>query len=219
MRFLARLFSPTGLYHSVMVGAVVLLGFFLLRNQIVTSIYQDKVAALAADYTALAEQYNLAVQRTAVTELEVGADSLAVRIRTLDGEIRLIPTPFDPRHEIFVDYLVGDGRIWIRRVFDQSTPPERALVIDPLWADADWSKPGLSHGQAIYRALRPGVWSIQVSGNGALSLEPRDRSLPEQLVAKPPVRSFEEMQMELQQDVGAIGLEDIWHFCTGWMCR
>lgn len=214
-----RLFSPSAIYQTVVGCAVVLLGFFLLRNQIVTAIYRDKVTTMAAEYATLAEQYNLAVQQTAVTELEVGEGRLSVRIRTLDGRVQMIPTPFDPRREIYVDYLVGDGRIWIRRIFDQATAPERAQVIDPIWADVDWDRPGLSHGQAIYRALEPGIWTIQVSGNGSLSLERRNRSAPEQLVASPPVRAFEQTQMEIRQETQDIGIQDIWRFCTGWLSQ
>ena len=118
---------------------------------------------------------------------------------------------------IFVDYLVGNGRIWIRRVFDDATPPENGMVIDPVWEVVDWKNAGLSYGKIVYRALEPGIWSIQVSGNGALSLEPSTGSHPDALAAAPEIRTFEEIRLALDAEVQAITFGDLWDYCCGWL--
>jgi hypothetical protein len=207
-----RYFFPLLVTTALLTG-----GFFWLKEEVTSSIYRSKLEAMAAEYTALADRYNHAVRQSAITELEVAGDTVTVLIRTTDGRIRRIPTTLDPRHEIYVDYLVDNGRIWIRRIFDQTTPPEKALVIDPVWDVVDWDTSGLEFGKAIYRALQPGIWSIQVSGNGALSLERVAESRPEFLQASPEIRSYEEIKLSLDREVEAIGLKDIWNYCTGWV--
>ena len=113
-------------------ACVVVSGFFWLREEVTSQIYRNKLEAMALEYAELADRYNHAVRQSAITELEVTTDSVAVLIRTIDGEVKRIPTPYDPAEEIFVDYLVGNGRIWIRRIFDESTAPGNGLVIDPV---------------------------------------------------------------------------------------
>ena len=206
---------PRYIFPGFLTACVLVSGFFWLREEVTSQIYRNKLEAMAAEYADLADHYNHAVRQSAITELEVTTDSVAVPIRTIDGEIKRIPTPYDPRREIFVDYLVGNGRIWIRRVFDQSTSPEKAMVIDPVWETVDWKNGGLSHGKVVYRSLQPGTWSIQVSGNGALSLEPAPESRPEALVAAPEIRSFEEIQIALDAEVQSITVGDLWDYCCG----
>lgn len=210
MQRISRYFLP-----GLLTAGIIVCSFFWLKEEVTSRIYRNKLELLAADYAALADQYNHAVRQSAITELEVTTDSVSILVRTIDGEVRRIATPFNPKKEIFVDYLVGNGRIWIRRVFDQATAPENALVIDPLWDFVDWKGAGLNYGKIIYRSLDPGLWSIQVSGNGALTLEPVDSSTISQLVASPEVRSFEEIRIELDQSVKDIRLADLWHFCLG----
>jgi hypothetical protein len=188
-------------------------GFFWLREEVTTRIYQQKLEALAAEYSDLADQYNHAVRQSAITELLVTENQVTVLVRTIDGSVRQIETPFDPKQEIFVDYLVSNGRIWIRRLFDQSTPPEDGLLIEPDWDVIDWKNPDIQYGKAIYRSLQPGTWSIQVSGNGALSLEPAPESHPELLAAAPKIRTYEEIRIELNQEVESISFQDLWNFC------
>lgn len=210
MRSVSRYILPAFLTTCVMVS-----GFFWLREEVTSQIYRNKLESMAAEYAELADRYNHAVRQSAITELEVTEASVAVLIRTIDGEVKRIATPYDPREEIFVDYLVGNGRIWIRRVFDDNTPPENGLVIDPVWDRVDWKDSGLSYGKVVYRALEPGTWSIQVSGNGALSLEPATSSHPDALAAAPEIRSFEEIQLALEAEVQAITFEDLWDYCCG----
>jgi len=188
-------------------------GFFWIREEVTTRIYREKLQDLSQEYAALADRYNHAVKQSAVTELEVTQDSLSVVIRTIEGTIRRFDTPYNPKNEIFVDYIVGNGRIWIRRIFDESTPPEDAMVIDPLWEVVDWKMSGLDYGKIVYRSLEPGLWSIQVSGNGSLSLEPVDSSRIASLQAAPDLRRFEEIRLSLDREVENISLGDIFQFC------
>ena len=200
-------------FPTLVTAALLVCGFLWLREGVTSAIYRDKLETLAVEYAALAEQYNEAVRQSAITELEVTEDEVTVLIRTLDGTIRRIQTPFHPQRELYVDYLTGDGRIWIRRLFDQSTPPDEALVIDPVWDQVDWSAGNVNYGKAIYRSLEPGIWSIQVSGNGALSLEKVAASRSDLLQASPAIRSYEEIRLALDAEVKAISLRDIWNYC------
>lgn len=184
-------------------------GYRMLRADAVEDIYRERLETLAQAHDQLAERYNRAVKATAVTELLVTPDAVAVRVRTAAGTIQTIPTPFSPAGEIYVDYAVKDGRLLIRRVFDQRTAPERAVVIDPALAELDWSSDTLRLGKAVYRGgLTPGVWTIAVSGSGALSLEKTDT--PADLAAAPPIETFEEVQIELDRDINAVTLADVW---------
>lgn len=206
---------PRYIFPGFLAACVLVSGFFWLREEVTSQIYRNKLEAMAAEYAELADRYNHAVRQSAITELEVTTDTVAVLIRTIDGEVKRIPTPYNPREEIFVDYLVGNGRIWIRRVFDAGTAPQDGLVIDPVWEVVDWADTNLSYGKVVYRALAPGIWSIQVSGNGALSLEPATGSHPEALAAAPEIRSFEEIQLSLDAEVQSISMGDLWDYCCG----
>jgi hypothetical protein len=185
------------------------LGFMWVREEVKSRIYREKLDQLATDYAALTVHYNEAVRQSAITELEVTEDSLNILVRTTEGIVQRIPTPYDPRREIYVDFLIGNGRIWIRRVFDDQTPPAEAIIIDPVWDIVDWESPDLSYGKAVYRSLNPGIWSIQVSGNGSLSLEPVPYSLVDRLKNSPEVRSYEEIQIAIEQEIKEITFKDL----------
>lgn len=144
--------------------------------------------ALQREHEALRERYDATVRRTAVTELLVENNRLDVLIRTAEGELKRIPTIFDPRAEIYVDFVVLDGRIWIRRIFDSVTPPESGLVIDPLVESVDWDQRPEGFGKAIYRSLTPGRWVVSVTGNGSLGLTRAADSIPVDLTNRPAIR-------------------------------
>jgi hypothetical protein len=108
--------------------------------------------------------------------------------------------------------VVNGGRIWIRRVFDQATAPENALVIEPEWALVDWNDPDHAYGKAVYRSLTPGIWSIRVSGNGALSLMPVERTDRPLLTFSPGIRDFDEWRVRMEQQRREIGMADLWTF-------
>ena len=148
--------------------ALMLVGYLFFERQVAAEVYRDRLAEISGEYEQLRERYNTAISKTAVTELEVAGGVLTVRVRDAGGVIREIPTELDPSGEIYVDYVVLDGRLWIRRVFDANTPPAEALVIDPELADIEWPTGELAHGKAVYRSLDEGRWMVTVTGNGSL---------------------------------------------------
>ncbi len=180
------------------VALVMILGLRWSYMRLAAEIYRDRLRQVAVEHERLRGDYNEAVRRTAVTELRVAHGRLDVVIRTLDGQERTIPTPFDPQGEIYVDFAVRDGRLWIRRVFDALTPPSLGVVIDPQLLAIDWNAPGARFGKAVYRSLSDGRWAVTVSGDGSLSLGrvPDDAQIT--LAPAPPVRDFEQISQEVQ---------------------
>ena len=190
-------------------GGVGVVGYRVLRADLAAQVYRDRLEALAGDYEVLRARYNQAVKRTAVTELVVADRKLTVRIRNSEGVVREIPTPYDPAGEIYVDYVIVDGRLWIRRVFDLLTPPASGLVVDPELGSVDWDDPAAAYGKAVYRSLSEGRWVISVTGDGSLGLTLADEASEIEFVPAPPVRDFERIEKELAEDLGAIAPGDI----------
>jgi hypothetical protein len=192
------------------VGAAGLLGFRVVHAQVAADIYRERLESLVQDYEALRHTYNRAVRRTAVTELLVDKGRLSVVIRTVTGDERRIETPFDPAGEIYVDYAVLDGRLWIRRVFDGCTPPREGILIDPELADVDWDNPGPQVGKAVYRSLGEGRWVVSVTGDGSLGLaraEPGDRI---ELVPAPEIQDYEQLLDEARSRADRIAVGEVW---------
>ncbi len=189
-------------------GVAGLFGYQLLRANIVEDVYRDRLEQLAGDYHDLRATYNEAVRRTAVTELVVQDNALAVRVRTAAGVERVIETPFDPSGEIYVDYVVLDGRVWMRRVFDANTPPSRGVLVDPELASVDWEREGARFGKAVYRSLSEGRWVISVSGDGSLGIV-KGGPEPAPLASAPELGEFEEMHEDLESRVSRIGAGEV----------
>lgn len=180
------------------------------------AVYRERLELLGAEYESLTERYNEAVRRTTVTELVVEGGRLSVRVRSSDGVEREIPTPFDPANEIYVDYVVMDGRLWIRRVFDADTPPSRGLVIEPTFdAGVDWEGSSVAHGKAVYRSLGEGRWQITVTGDGALGLAAAGEGAVVELADRPRVKEYEEIAEEADERVEPLGLGDLWRVVFG----
>lgn len=179
------------------------------RSRLTAKVYASRLAALHADYEHLRAAFNEAVARAAVTELRVDRKTVTVVIRSLDGQVRELATPCDPEREIYVDFVVLDNRLWIRRVFDAATPPSEAFVVDPELAHVDWQSTRARLGQAVYRRLEPGRWVVTVTGNGALGLEKTDSDSRTALVAAPPVRDFAAITEGIGQDTARISLTDM----------
>ena len=192
------------LFLIFLVAAAAFGAFRLLQASLAAEVYRERLAEIAADYEALRSRYNQAVRRTAVTELVVEDGKLSVVIRTSDGELQTLASPFDPTKEIYVDYVVWNGRLWIRRVFDESTPPGDGMVIDPQFVDVDWDRAGESHGKAAYRSLGEGRWVVDVTGDGSLGLARLDASAPVELVPPPPVRDYQPVEIEVDAALGSI---------------
>ncbi len=185
-------------------GLAALTGWRLFQSDLEAEIYRARLEALAGDYGHLRDRYNEAVRRTAVTELQVADGRLTVAIRDATGAERLIETPFDPRREIYVDFAILDGRLWIRRVFDADTPPNEGLVIDPGLAEVDWSSDPEGFGKAAYRSLDEGRWVVSVSGDGSLGLAWSDGEHAAELSPPPPIRSFEPIEESVDERLDAI---------------
>lgn len=199
------------------VGVGALAGYRVMRAEIAAAIYKDRLEALVVDYESLRGTYNAAVRKTAVTELVVEGGRLSIRVRTAAGVVREIPTPFDPTGEVYVDYVVLDGRLWIRRVFDANTAPSAAVVIDPDVNDPDWDAPNARYGKAVYRTLHEGRWVVTVTGDGSLGLA-RAGDVGGagelgglELSPPPAVLDFETIAAEADERVSEIVAADVWH--------
>ncbi len=204
---LSRLLTSAAFLILFTAGAAV--GYRLMQQRIANDIYRDRLQQISHEYEDLRLVYNEAVRRSAVTELIVTEDALSVSIRTTDGQDQLIDTPFHPSQEIYCDYLVMDGRLWIRRVYDHNTPPRDGVIIDPHIVDVDWSDPNVKHGNAVYRALDEGRWIVTVTGDGSLGLVRKQHDGPTPLVAAPAVHEYDEIEKQIQQEVDKISFTDV----------
>ncbi len=189
----AAIYKPMILIALGAAGAgLVLLALSTARRDAERDHYRDQLIELGGAYSDLAASYNEAVRRTAVTELLVDGQTLSVRVRTAAGVIKDVPVPFfDPAAAVYIDYVVIDGRLWIRRVFDENTPARDGILIDPALAEIDFDTAGVRVGRAVYRSLSEGRWVVTVTGSGALGLE-RSEAEPD-LIAAPEVKDFEEL--------------------------
>ena len=199
----------TGIASVVFILVAGFVGYRLLEANLKADIYRDRLIALESDFDQLRDTYNKAVRRTAVTELVVDEGKLCVSIRNTEGEVKSIPTPFDPSGEIYVDYVVLDGRLWMRRVFDAKTPPSQGVVIDPKLAEVDWESQGATHGKAVYRQLSEGRWVVSVTGDGSLGLARSMGNDPVDLTNSPDVRDYEPITEQAQTEVDRIGISDV----------
>ncbi|MFA7235721.1 MAG: hypothetical protein WC058_02560 [Phycisphaeraceae bacterium] len=212
MTRLIRLFTAAG--YALLITLAVVVGYRLIESRIAVGVYRDRLVSISEDYEHLRGQYNLAVRRTAVTELRVSADGrhLSVNIRTIDGQSRAIDTPFDPSREIFCDYVLTDGRLWIRRVYDDRTSPRDGLLIDPTLTDIDWNNnPAARYGKVVYRALGPGRWIVTVTGDGSLGLSQQTGDEPATLRPPPAVRDFNELEKQIDRRLDKITTSDVLH--------
>ena len=214
-------------YKAVITSALAVLlvaggyvGWRLVRSDVEARVYLERLTTLAQDYRSLQKQYNTAVRRTAVTELVVHENEVWVRVRTAAGTVGLMQTPYRADGEVFVDYVVRDGRLWIRRVYDQSTAPEDGFVVDDDLGAVEWDDERMHVGKTVYRSLSDGRWVVEVSGNGALGLTrigdapaggPRaledDRST--ELVRAPVISEFDEWLESIDADTRAVSFEDV----------
>lgn len=268
-----RFVTPLVVLTVVLIGGVLVFGTGLdvMRSRAVAAVYRQRLVDLSDQHVALADRYNDAVRRTAVTELVVrpagdpraaiaspagepggdgsdgggeggaddgdaegsdagagaGADAapaiptdrptLSVRVRSVEGTEREIMTPFDPRDEIYVDFVVIDGRVLIRRIFDERTPPADGLLIDAGLGSVDWTSERANLGKAVYRSLRPGRWTVSVAGAGTIDLrwsgEPDDP--PVALEASVAVEDFDEIEAEAGAAEQAITWRDLWRWVRG----
>lgn len=192
-------------------GAVAILGFAgirIARADAAERLYRERLLATADAYEDLRTRYNDAVRETAVTELLVEDRAVAVRVRTIQGAIETIETPFHADDEIYVDFALVSGRLWIRRVFDSRTAPNDAVIINPTFAQVDWDAEGAKLGRAVYRSLDDGRWVVTTSGDGSLALTQIPHDEPIDLAPPPELGSFDELDRELDEQLTHIGFRE-----------
>lgn len=193
------------------------MGYQAVRADIAATTYRERLTSMVAQYEGLRSAYNAAVRKTAVTELVVENDVLSIVVRDPNGERRALATELDPRGEIYVDYVVIDGRLLIRRVFDSWTAPADGIVLDPELVEVDWDDPRAEHGKAVYRALADGRWVVSVTGSGALGLVrlgDLDATLPSDLEHAPEIGDFGELVEETDVELEGVGVGDVWRWVT-----
>jgi len=189
--------------------AVLLAGYSVVRFQLSDEILRERLELLAADYEDLHERYAAVIARTAVTELRVAGGRLSVVVRGAEGELREIATPYDPAKEIYVDYAIVDGRLFVRRVFAEDVPPREGVLIDPALLAIDWDAAGAAHGKAAYRTLGEGRWVVTVTGGGSLGLAPAPEA-PAPLSPPPALREFAPVASRVSERLARIEPAEVW---------
>lgn len=201
----------------IAIGLASIAGYQWAKANVAQDIYRDRLASLRADYEQLAEQYNQAVTPRPVTELFVEDGRVCVIVRKGDGQLVRIPTPFDAwNNDVYVDYVLADGRLLIRRVFeirdgqDTSKPVQvDAELVQVQWGDA------VPFGKAIYRSkMEEGRWVVSVTGDGSLTLQRIADDQPIELATQPRVHEFAPVDRRADQDVQRIGVADVWQHLT-----
>ncbi len=190
-------------------GVAAYASYRLVHARIEVEVYRNRLADLRRDYEGLRGEYNQAVRKTAVTELVVQDGALSVVIRTAAGDLEILETAFDPSLEIYVDFVVLDGRLWIRRVFDANTPPGEGLVVDPALVEVNWDSEAATLGKAAYRKLGDGRWVVTVTGEGALGLARREGEDPVELSPPPPIRDFMPVNAEIDHTLRDLSAAEI----------
>jgi len=200
-----------------MLGMAGAAGYQLVHSRITADVYRGRLNQLSDRYTSLRQQYNDAVRKTAVTELVVKEDKLSVVVRTDQDLIKRVSTPYDPRSEIYVDYIVVDGRLWIRRVFNETTAPTDGITITPERASVNWDADNVRHGKAVYSKLAEGRWRITVTGDGSLGLSKVDGPVPpEQLKPAPKLGEFEPVEEKIDRRLDRVTWSDIAKYLAGY---
>jgi hypothetical protein len=203
---------------TAIVGAVGIFGFVGLRfakADAANTVYQSRLRDLSTEYESLRTHYNQAVRQTAITELVVQDRSVTVQIRTIEGAQETIETSCDADKEIYVDFALIEGRLWIRRVFDADTPPSQATIINPKLADIDWEANGALVGQAVYRQLDEGRWIVNAAGDGALTLSKVEEDEIITLAPPPQINTFEEVQSQIDEQVDKVSWLDVFASVLG----
>lgn len=209
-----RVFLPLSLAALVIATVV---GYQWAKASVAKDIYRDRLAGLQADYQHLAEQYNQAITPRPVTELLVENQKICVLVRKGDGELVRVPTPFNGwENDVYVDYVLADGRLLIRRVFeikngqDTSKPVQvDADLVEVQWGDA------VPFGKAIYRSrMEDGRWVVSVTGDGSLTLKRVGDDEPVELATQPRIEKFDPVDERADEAVQRISIGDVWEHLT-----
>lgn len=207
--------TVTGFAIIAAVGVVSIVGLRFAKADAANHVYQSRLRDLSTDYESLAAQYNQAVRQTAITELVVKDRKITVQIRTIEGTAETIETACNADKEIYVDFALIEGRLWIRRVFDSDTPPSQATIINPKLANVDWDAEGAMVGQAVYRQLDEGRWVVNAGGDGALALTkvPKDQIV--NLSPPPTIKAYDEVQTQVNEEIDKITWRDVFASVLG----
>jgi hypothetical protein len=185
-------------FWGVLLCVLVVLGYQFFKMKMLVGHYKEGVTEITGKYQGVLDEYNKAADRfnelkarynevlarTVITELKVEGGKCSVILKNSEGVLAEIPVEVNLRKEVFVDYIFFDNRLFIRRVFDSGTAPERAPDILALQnvrgylpAAIDWNDPKFRYGKSIYRKLADGTWMITVTGGGALDID-RKENIP-----------------------------------------
>jgi len=207
--------SITGLAVVGATAVVAMVGLRFAKADAANAVYKSRLQDLSSEYETLRTHYNSAVRQTAVTELVVRDRSVTVQVRTIEGTVETIETDANADKEIYVDFALIEGRLWIRRVFDADTPPSQATLINPKLAQIDWDQENALVGQAVYRQLGEGRWVVKTSGDGALALTrvPEDQIV--NLAPPPEIGNFDEIQSEVSEEIDKVSWRDVFAAVLG----
>ncbi len=208
----------TTITAAAVLAAATVVGFVGLRfarADAANAVYQSRLRDLSGEYETLRAQYNQAVRQTAVTELVVKDRSVTVQVRTIEGAVETIAVDADADKEIYVDFALIEGRLWIRRVFDADTPPSQATLINPKLAEIDWNAQGALVGQAVYRHLGEGRWVVHAGGDGALKLTKVDDDALISLAPPPEIKSYDEIQTQVDEEIDKVSWRDVFAAVLG----
>ena len=190
------------------VAALLYGGYRVLREGARASVYRQRLQELSEKNSALRERFNHVISETAVTELRVQDGKLTAAVVSPEGVLQTLDLSYSPQSEIHVDYIIRGGRLWIRRVYDQDTPPQQGTLIDPKLANIKFRSD--EHGISIYRTLGEGRWVISVTPNGALSLQQQPLSSgPTKLFAAPEIMDFEALEQDANQQLDQVSALDL----------
>jgi len=201
--------TVTGFAVIAAVGVVGVVGLRFAKADAANSVYQTRLRDLSTEYESLASQYNQAVRQTAITELVVKDRKITVAVRTIEGTAETVETTCNADKEIYVDFALIEGRLWIRRVFDSDTPPSQATIINPKIAEIDWDNESALVGQAVYRHLDEGRWIVNAGGDGALALTKVSEDEIVNLSPPPTIKAFDEIQVQVDEELEKITWRDV----------
>lgn len=200
------------LLNVALLAAIAFAGYYLIKSHVEADLYHEKLVALSQDYEKLKTNYNQAVKKTAVTELLVNEDgSICVVFVSMNGEEKVVPTKFRMGSEIFVDFVIIDGRAFFRRVFDENTAPKEAMLIDPKLQEVEWDKGHASSGKATYAKLtEQGRWVVTLTGNGSLDIRKKGDNEPQTvLVPSVDVNDYSQVEKDVKDTVNKISFGDV----------
>lgn len=230
----------------IVLGVALLLGYQWAKSNTTQDIYRERLIGLENDFNqlntdynvltdqynnlanqfnALADQYNEAIVPRPVTELFVEDGKVCLAVRLGDGRVIRKQTDFDVQaNQVYVDYVVVDQRLLIRRAFEfnktTAVPPDKVVYIDEELLDIDWDIDTIPYGKALSCSkLVDGRYIISVAGNGSLDLKKVADEAEVELEAEPIIKQYAPVSKRVEdhepvkratEDAQKIGVGDVW---------